>query len=58
MLRESERHRGGNPNMSNDATGCPPTLADIGITRDQSSRWQKLAGMSDEHFEAAVETRA
>lgn len=34
----------------------PPTLSEIGITRDQSSRWQSLASMSDEHFETAVAT--
>ena len=34
----------------------PPTLAEMGITKDQSSRYQSLASMSDEHFEAAVET--
>lgn len=32
------------------------TLADIGVTNTQSSRWQSLAGMSDEHFETAVAT--
>lgn len=30
------------------------TLADMGLTRDESSRYQQLASMSDEHFEAAV----
>lgn len=34
----------------------PPTLSDIGITKDQSSRWQSLASMSDDHFETAVAT--
>lgn len=34
----------------------PATLSDIGISNDQSSRWQSLAGMSDEHFETAVAT--
>lgn len=34
----------------------PPTLSEIGISRDQSSRWQSLAGMSEEHFETAVAT--
>lgn len=34
----------------------PPTLSDIGISKDQSSRWQSLAGMSEEHFETAVAT--
>ena len=29
-------------------------LADIGISYDQSSRWQQMASIPDEHFEAAV----
>jgi hypothetical protein len=32
------------------------TLSDIGVTRNQSSRWQKLASMPEEHFETAVDT--
>jgi hypothetical protein len=31
-----------------------PTLADMGLTRDESSRYQQLAAMPDEHFETAV----
>jgi hypothetical protein len=34
----------------------PSTLDEIGISNTQSSRWQSLAGMSDEHFETAVAT--
>lgn len=30
------------------------TLADLGITKNESSRWQKLAGVSEEQFEHAV----
>ena len=45
LLRDSaargERSTGGKP--SNDATVT--TLADIGLTRDQSSRYQQLAAM-------------
>lgn len=38
-----------------DDHGKPATLADMGITKDQSSNWQALASMSEEHFEATVE---
>jgi hypothetical protein len=38
------------------ATDAAPRLADMGISKDQSARWQSLAGMSDEHFETAVAT--
>lgn len=41
---------------SQPATNSQPTLSDIGISRDQSSRWQKLADMPEEHFETAVAT--
>lgn len=35
--------------------GNPPTLAEMGITYNQSANWQALASMSDAHFEATVE---
>lgn len=39
------------------ATTTPTaTLAGMGITKNQSSNWQTLAAMSDEHFEATVKT--
>lgn len=31
-----------------------PTLSEIGITKDQSSRFQKIAAIPQEHFETAV----
>jgi hypothetical protein len=61
LLRSSaeagERDPGGRGRRieSHDATQ-QPTLSDLGITRDQSSRYQKLAAMPSEHFESAVET--
>lgn len=32
------------------------TVAALGVSKDQSSRWQSLASMSEEHFETAVAT--
>jgi hypothetical protein len=32
----------GTVKVSNDATPCVPTLADMGLTRDESSRWRVL----------------
>jgi len=59
MLRKAaeqgDRNTGGKPSIESTVTSAP-TLAEIGITRDQSSRYQKLAAMPDEHFETAVET--
>lgn len=40
---------------SNDAT-TGPTLAQMGLTKDESSRYQQLAAMPAEHFETAVAT--
>ena len=60
MLAEMEKNRGAEGTGSNqhevrshDVT-APPKLADLGITKNESSRWQKLAGVSDESFEHAV----
>lgn len=40
-----------------ELSGEPPkTLADLGVNKRESHRWQQLASMSEEHFEAAVAT--
>jgi hypothetical protein len=44
----------GSVRRSHDGTAA--TLADIGVSKVQSSRWQQLASMTPEHFEAAVAT--
>lgn len=40
----------GRPNK----TSSDPTLSDLGISRDQSSKWQKLAEIPKEEFEAML----
>lgn len=40
--------------LSNDTTAELPTLADLGVTRDQSSKWQRLAEVPQERFEEAL----
>lgn len=61
LLRNSNKPKGGRPskNRSHDVTGfenSAQTLSEIGISKNDSSRWQKLADMPEEHFETAVAT--
>src|SRR5258708_688856 len=42
LLREMEKHPGGGvagKHRSKGSTGAPPTLAELGISKDQSMRW-------------------
>lgn len=48
-------HRASNTAIVGDEEK-PKTLAELGVSANQSSHWQQLASMSDEHFEAAVTT--
>lgn len=50
----SNQHKGANV-VSRDISSTA-TLPDFGLTRDQSSRYQKLAAMPEEHFETAIAT--
>lgn len=43
-------------NHVEDRDMMPPTLAQIGVTRDQSSKWQQVGAVSDEEFESALAT--
>ena len=56
MLRTAaasgQRSTGGKPSKATTVS----TLTDLGLTRDESSRYQKLAAMPEKHFEAAVAT--
>ena len=33
---------------------CDPTLADLGLNKSQSSRWQQLAAIPEEQFERSL----
>jgi hypothetical protein len=54
-----EKAKGGPPFSVNpspetrDWQGAP-TLSDLGISYDQSSKWQRLAAVPEEQFEAAL----
>lgn len=58
MLAEMPKRDGGDAARvkarSHDVTEVPATLADLGVTKNESSRWQKLAAVTDEQFESAV----
>lgn len=62
MLRKAKEVGDLDAGMGGDrkSQSAPSTvkLNDIGLTKDQSSRYQKLAAMPDEHFETAVKTAA
>lgn len=52
LLKETDRAEGNRGPVSTGTT--PPTLTDMGISRDQSSRWQKLADVPEDEFEATL----
>lgn len=61
LLSEAPKAVGGQPYQSGRATGRqstparqperPKPLAEVGISKDQSSQWQKLAAVPDDEFE-------
>lgn len=57
LLKENEISKnGGNPNWSKPTTNSNPVLSDYGITKDQSSTFQKIASLPEELFEAEIAT--
>ena len=51
MLRDMDKNAGAaQPTRSSDTT----TLEDMGISKDQSSKWQRLAAVPDDEFEQAL----
>jgi|GEM_PF-797874 len=55
ILQKEVNHSGGRPGKHlHDERVFKPKLADLGITEIQSHRWQMIAGVSEERFEAYV----
>ena len=53
LLQATVEHGG---DRKSESRSKAPTLNDMGLTKDESSRYQSLASMSAEHFETAVAT--
>lgn len=58
MKQRGERHKGKGQSRevlrSRGATVSEPKLSDLGVSKTQSSRWQKLAAMSKQQQEAKI----
>jgi N6-adenosine-specific RNA methylase IME4 len=64
LLREMEKNKGARSQLRGDVrvggraptppTDPTPKLADLGVTKTQSSRWQRLADLDGEMFESRV----
>jgi N6-adenosine-specific RNA methylase IME4 len=55
MAARNERHSGHGDQKSGSQLATPK-LADLGINKTQSSRWQQLAALDDSHFEHKVKS--
>jgi hypothetical protein len=58
LLREAERAKPRGSNQHKDrsrAATDPPTLAELGVSKSQSSQWQKLAAIDEADFEVVVD---
>lgn len=55
MAKSKERDSGkGNRNPTLKSRDTTPKLTDLGISRDQSSKWQKFAEVPEKKFEQAL----
>src|SRR5262249_60161761 len=58
LLAEMEKNQGAVPGKTGrkgrPGLATKPKLSDLGVTKTQSSRWQRLAGMQPEAFEERI----
>jgi N6-adenosine-specific RNA methylase IME4 len=52
LVGDLEKNAGGNPNLLQSATGCPPTYAELGIERTSAHRWQRARALPDAEYAA------
>jgi hypothetical protein len=55
LLRDREKAKGGRPPETPNGNGGVSPLSDLGITHNQSSQWQKLAGVPPDLFEQELQ---
>jgi hypothetical protein len=59
LLKETERATGSPGNQYTGPVerddGSTKPLGELGISRDQSSRWQRVASLTEDEFEAALQ---
>jgi ParB family chromosome partitioning protein len=59
MLALMEKNKGGRPSEKTPVIATevfPPPLSDLGVTENQSKRWQREAKVPEEEFEAYIES--
>ena len=54
LLKEMPKLHGARPSDTESHAGTP--LADLGVTKNDSSRWQRLADIPEDRFEEHIET--
>ena len=54
MLRAMAKNKGAATTRSSNTTASPPTLEELGITKDQSSKLRMVAKLSEEELHALI----
>ena len=57
MLKDMDKAKGGRPELTGPSSvpvNSVLTLSEVGITKNQSSQWQKVANVPEEEFEKHI----